>query len=223
MTADAIRADGLYHVYGTRVALDARDGDQDIWIWDLARETLLRLTTDPGPNRSPVWSPDSRSVLFRKSQGAPCDMAVPKEGVVAMPAGAAVCAAVLIVRRPVHAGWAIAASSALTAAGLLVVLGAAQYDGRPSAALQGRLDHARELYEQGYAERIVFTGGGGNLFDALLQTGSCEDGNGLLGAGRRQGQACCSHGDQGGDRDHCRLQNPDHGELHFDISLGIYR
>jgi len=37
-------------------------------------------------------SPDSRSVLFRKSQGAPCDMAVPKEGVVAMPAGVALVA-----------------------------------------------------------------------------------------------------------------------------------
>jgi putative spermidine/putrescine transport system substrate-binding protein len=34
-------------------------------------------------------SPDSRSVLFRKSQRAPVDMAVPREGVVAMPAGVA--------------------------------------------------------------------------------------------------------------------------------------
>jgi len=34
-------------------------------------------------------SPDSRSVLYRKSEGAPCDLAHPKEGVVAMPAGIA--------------------------------------------------------------------------------------------------------------------------------------
>jgi putative spermidine/putrescine transport system substrate-binding protein len=34
-------------------------------------------------------SPDSRSVLFRKTQGAPVDMVVPKEGAVAMPAGVA--------------------------------------------------------------------------------------------------------------------------------------
>jgi putative spermidine/putrescine transport system substrate-binding protein len=34
-------------------------------------------------------SPDSRSVLFRKRQLAPVDMAVPKEGAVAMPAGVA--------------------------------------------------------------------------------------------------------------------------------------
>ena len=32
---------------GTRVALDVRDQEQDIWIWDLARETLTRFTFDP--------------------------------------------------------------------------------------------------------------------------------------------------------------------------------
>ena len=36
---------------GTRVALDARDQQNDIWIFDLARETLTRLTTDPGFNQ----------------------------------------------------------------------------------------------------------------------------------------------------------------------------
>ena len=49
---------------GTRVALDARDQQNDIWIWDLKRETLQRLTTDPGLNRGPVWTPDSQRVAF---------------------------------------------------------------------------------------------------------------------------------------------------------------
>jgi serine/threonine-protein kinase len=49
---------------GTRVALDARDQQNDIWIWDLARETLQRLTTDPGLNRTPVWTPDGARVAF---------------------------------------------------------------------------------------------------------------------------------------------------------------
>ncbi|MBM3663686.1 MAG: YdcF family protein [Actinobacteria bacterium] len=40
----------------------------------------------------------------------------------------------------------------------IVVLGAAQYDGRPSPALRGRLDHANELYRSGVAPRIVLTG-----------------------------------------------------------------
>jgi len=45
------------------------------------------------------------------------------------------------------------------AADALVVLGAAQYDGRPSPVLQDRLDHALELYRAGLAPRIVVTGG----------------------------------------------------------------
>jgi vancomycin permeability regulator SanA len=40
----------------------------------------------------------------------------------------------------------------------IVVLGAAQYDGRPSPALQRRLDHALALYQQGVAPEIVLTG-----------------------------------------------------------------
>ena len=41
----------------------------------------------------------------------------------------------------------------------IVVLGAAQYNGRPSAVLAARLDHAIELYKQGYAPYFVVTGG----------------------------------------------------------------
>jgi len=41
----------------------------------------------------------------------------------------------------------------------IVVLGAAQYDGRPSPVLRARLDHAAELYERGLADKVVVTGG----------------------------------------------------------------
>jgi uncharacterized SAM-binding protein YcdF (DUF218 family) len=41
----------------------------------------------------------------------------------------------------------------------IVVLGAAQYDGRPSPVLRARLDHAVELYAEGRAPVIVLTGG----------------------------------------------------------------
>ncbi|MGH9282121.1 MAG: YdcF family protein [Acidimicrobiales bacterium] len=41
----------------------------------------------------------------------------------------------------------------------IVVLGAAQYDGRPSPVLRARLDQAADLYERGLAERVVVTGG----------------------------------------------------------------
>lgn len=43
----------------------------------------------------------------------------------------------------------------------IVVLGAAQYDGRPSPVLEARLDHALVLYQQGLAPIIVLTGGVG--------------------------------------------------------------
>jgi uncharacterized SAM-binding protein YcdF (DUF218 family) len=41
----------------------------------------------------------------------------------------------------------------------IVVLGAAQYDGRPSPVLEARLRHALGLYEDGKAPLIVVTGG----------------------------------------------------------------
>jgi uncharacterized SAM-binding protein YcdF (DUF218 family) len=41
----------------------------------------------------------------------------------------------------------------------IVVLGAAQYNGRPSPVLRARLDHALGLYRDGLAPLIVVTGG----------------------------------------------------------------
>jgi len=44
-------------------------------------------------------------------------------------------------------------------AGAIVVLGAAQYDGRPSQVFRARLDHATSLYQDGLAPYFVVTGG----------------------------------------------------------------
>jgi uncharacterized SAM-binding protein YcdF (DUF218 family) len=44
-------------------------------------------------------------------------------------------------------------------ADVILVLGAAQYDGDPSAALQARLNQAMNLYAEGVAEQIVTVGG----------------------------------------------------------------
>jgi len=41
----------------------------------------------------------------------------------------------------------------------IVVMGAAQYDGRPSDVLAARLDHVVELWGQGFAPFVVTTGG----------------------------------------------------------------
>jgi len=42
----------------------------------------------------------------------------------------------------------------------IIVLGAAQYDGRPTDVFKARLDHAHELWKAGVAPTIVVTGGG---------------------------------------------------------------
>jgi uncharacterized SAM-binding protein YcdF (DUF218 family) len=42
----------------------------------------------------------------------------------------------------------------------IVVLGASQFDGRPSAVFRSRLDHALRLWELGVAPRVITVGGG---------------------------------------------------------------
>jgi uncharacterized SAM-binding protein YcdF (DUF218 family) len=46
-------------------------------------------------------------------------------------------------------------------ADVIVILGAAEYRGRPSPVLRARLDHGLDLYRRGIAPRILTTGGAG--------------------------------------------------------------
>lgn len=63
--------------------------------------------------------------------------------------------------------WSVSAALVLRAATrddaqhaqAIVVLGAAQYRGRPSPVLRARLNHAVALFNQGIAPRLVVTGG----------------------------------------------------------------
>ncbi|GIU90598.1 MAG: hypothetical protein KatS3mg010_1697 [Acidimicrobiia bacterium] len=55
--------------------------------------------------------------------------------------------------------WRAARHDGARPSDAIVVLGAAQYDGRPSPVLAARLDHALALYEDGIAPVIVVTGG----------------------------------------------------------------
>ncbi len=54
---------------GTRVALEIQDQENDIWVWELARATLTRVTTDPGLDQAPVWMPDGRRLVFTSQAG----------------------------------------------------------------------------------------------------------------------------------------------------------
>ena len=55
--------------------------------------------------------------------------------------------------------WWFARQDARPASDAIVVLGASQFDGRPSSVLEARLEHAKELYDDGVAPRVVTVGG----------------------------------------------------------------
>lgn len=63
---------------------------------------------------------------------------------------------------PLWAGWRVISDGNVDdrrATDAIVVLGAAQYNGKPSPVLSSRLDHARVLYRQSVAPRIITVGG----------------------------------------------------------------
>jgi Tol biopolymer transport system component len=53
---------------GTRVAFEARDQEQDIWVLDFARQTPSRLTFAPGLDAAPTWTPDGRRIIYQSAQ-----------------------------------------------------------------------------------------------------------------------------------------------------------
>jgi eukaryotic-like serine/threonine-protein kinase len=71
---EAIKAPARTYAYprlspdGSRLAIDVRDQENDIWVWDLARETLTRLTFDPTDDNFPVWTPDSKRIVFASTR-----------------------------------------------------------------------------------------------------------------------------------------------------------
>jgi len=53
---------------GTRLAVESRDEEEDVWVWDFNVETLRRLTTGPAPDQYPVWTPDGRRIVWSSFQ-----------------------------------------------------------------------------------------------------------------------------------------------------------
>ena len=72
---------------------------------------------------------------------------------------AAVLAAVLLVGSTALAIWWTARQDSRPTADAIVVLGSAQYNGRPSSIFEARLEHALALYQDGVAPVIVTVGG----------------------------------------------------------------
>ena len=74
-------------------------------------------------------------------------------------AGATCLAIALAAGYATYRVWAQGQKDEQRPADAIVVMGAAQYDGRPSAVFASRLDHGVALYLAGVAPRLVMTGG----------------------------------------------------------------
>jgi Tol biopolymer transport system component len=62
---------------GERLAMDVFDGSQvDVWTYDIARDTMTRLTFDAADDVRPVWSPDGRRIAFASRRGTKAPFSV---------------------------------------------------------------------------------------------------------------------------------------------------
>jgi serine/threonine-protein kinase len=50
---------------GKRVAVGIEETDNQIWLYDLERDTLTRMTFGDGANIDPLWTPDGNRIVFK--------------------------------------------------------------------------------------------------------------------------------------------------------------
>ena len=66
----------------------------------------------------------------------------------------------LVVAGTAASVWWVARQDDRPVSDAIIVLGASQFDGRPSSVFKARLQHARSLFEDGVAPRVITVGGG---------------------------------------------------------------
>jgi Tol biopolymer transport system component len=53
---------------GRRAALGADDEESDVWIFDVERGALTRLTFGPSLDGGPIWTADGRHVIYASTR-----------------------------------------------------------------------------------------------------------------------------------------------------------
>jgi serine/threonine-protein kinase len=53
---------------GTRVAVTIYGDNTDIWVWDLIRKTLTRMTFDKARDLQSIWTPDGKKIVFASNR-----------------------------------------------------------------------------------------------------------------------------------------------------------
>ena len=61
--------EGSFSPDGEKLAVTIRAANDDIWVYQLARGALTRLTFGGGNSAWPVWSPDGKRVLYQSERG----------------------------------------------------------------------------------------------------------------------------------------------------------
>jgi serine/threonine-protein kinase len=59
---------------GRRVAVAIAEQEQQIWVYDISRDTLTRLTFEGNTNIVPAWSPDGRRIAFGSNRAGPTNL-----------------------------------------------------------------------------------------------------------------------------------------------------
>ena len=59
---------------GTRIAVQIAERDNQIWTYDIARDTLTRLTFQGAQNEAPIWSADGKAVTYYSNQAGPLNL-----------------------------------------------------------------------------------------------------------------------------------------------------
>jgi Tol biopolymer transport system component len=53
---------------GQQVALEIREAKVDVWVYNIARSTSTRLTSETGSSQRPIWTPDGMRVTYRATR-----------------------------------------------------------------------------------------------------------------------------------------------------------